>query len=273
MVVALSLSLLNLILYCFQQFGMALGVGAETVLLVAFVQSLRDGAFDDTEKGFARAVRRVMDVGLFLIITTGAGIVLAQVAGGQQFAFFSTIFLFKWALIGIVLFMALINRGVSLVAGILQGLAAGTWYALFAVHILAPQASWLQLGEFYAVWLVGFMICWTALVFALKGKRVLAAATPIKGVPQPAAVITPNKVTSFAKPPAPPPVPPPKAPAPPPPAPPPPAPMKPAPAMQMPTPPPPPQPTQPVQPAVQTPTIGLHVMPKSPEELQKQKGA
>jgi hypothetical protein len=200
---AFSLSLLNLILFCLQQFGVALGIGAETVLLVAYLHSLRDGMVDDEEKGFARATRRVMDVGLFLIITTGVGIVCVAVAQGQQMAFFSTIFLFKWSLIGIVLFMALANRGTSVTAGIFQGLAAGTWYALFVVHILAPEASWIQLGEFYGIWLAGFMVCWTVLVFALKGKPGSTISTPpvAKSIVQPAVTITPSKPVPTSVPP------------------------------------------------------------------------
>ena len=195
MAFAVSLSVLNLIFYCAQQLGVTLGVGAETVLLVAYLQSMRDGTVDDEEKGFARAVRRVMDVGLFLIIVSGIGIIVADYITGQQEAFFSTIFLFKWSLIGIVLFMSLINRGSSLAAGLMQGLAAGTWYALFVVHILAPDASWIQLGEFYGIWLVAFMVLWTTLVFALKGKMGdRPTAIPLsKSIPTPSVVIVPDK--------------------------------------------------------------------------------
>ncbi len=49
MTLAISLGLVNLILYCAQQFGIALGVGAETVLLVASLQAMRDGSINDED--------------------------------------------------------------------------------------------------------------------------------------------------------------------------------------------------------------------------------
>ncbi len=314
MIFAASLSIINLILYCVQQLGVTLGVGAETVLLVAYLQSMRDGVVDDKEKGFARAVRHVMDFGLFFIIISGIGVVASSYLSGQQ-ELFSTIFLFKWSLIGIVLFMSLANRGSSLTAGLLQGLSAGTWYALFVVHILAPQASWLELGAFYAVWLGGFSLCWTLIVFALRGKPgIRGSLTPppvSKAVLQPAVVITANKVMPppHVVPPPPPPaqkMPPPIPPAPivvkpipavvaapvpfpvppPPPAkpiiqpPPPPLPkvilpMPPVPVIKIqspdvPIPPVPPSAPPPAE--VKTgPLIGLHVMPRTLEEVQQRR--
>lgn len=192
MTLAILLSLANLALYCMQQLGVTLGVGAETVLLVAYLQSVRDGVVDEKEQSFARAVRHVKDMGLFLMILSGAAIVTTQFLTGQLTDFLSVIVWFKWSLIGIVLFMTFAVRGYSLAAGLLQGLSAGTWYALFAVHILAPTASWLQLGTFYALWLVGFCLCWSMLVFALRGKpgaaSIRAYSAPAKPAQRPAPV-------------------------------------------------------------------------------------
>jgi hypothetical protein len=301
MVFAVSLSLVNLILYCAQQLGVTLGVGAETVLLVAYLQSMRDGIVDEEEKHFSRAVRRVMDVGLFLIIVSGLGVVASSYLSGQQ-ALFSTAFLFKWSLIGIVLFMSLANRGNSLASGLLQGIAAGTWYALFVVHILAPDASWLELGVFYAIWLVGFCLCWTLIVFALKGKPGVgqAAMSISKTIPKPSVVIIPNRVVVPPMQKAAPPVPPSPKPAPvvipapvPPPPParpavpvpvPPPAPvptvvlpMPPAPVMKIQSPDvpiPPPPPTAPAPAAAPAASlIGLHVMPRTVEEVERRKAS
>ncbi len=190
MTFAILLSLANLLLYCIQQLGVTLGVGAETTLLVAYLQTMRDGVADDQEKGFARAVRHVKDLGLFLIIASGIGIVAVQYFSGQLGQFFTIVVLFKWSLIGIVLFMSFIVRGYTIIAGLLQGLSAGTWYALFAIHILAPTASWFQLGIFYALWLAGFTLCWSVLVFALRGKPGSAprtapsAAKPVQKAPE-----------------------------------------------------------------------------------------
>jgi hypothetical protein len=309
---AITISLVNLGLYCVQQFGMAIAVGAETVLLVAYLQSIQDRVVDDEEKGFARATRKVMDYGLFFIIVSGVGVVGVQFFATHQLTAFSTIFLFKWSLIGIVLFMSLANRGTSLTAGLLQGLAAGTWYALFVVHILAPKGTWVTLGEFYAAWLIGFMVCWTLTVFTVRltHKPMSIVAKPAS-VPPPAVVLTPDRkaappvampVTSPMPPPPPKPMPPPittsmPAPPPVPPAPavvlppplatavasavvPPPAPAVPlapvaapvAPASpQIPLPPPPPAQASAQKPANAPEFIGLHVMPRTVEEVERHK--
>jgi hypothetical protein len=315
MTLAISLGLVNLFLYCAQQFGMALGVGAETVLLVAYVQTLRDGIVDDQEKKFARAVRGVRQLGLFLIIVSGAGVIGSQFLASGAAPVFSIIFLFKWSLIGIVLVLSIITS-MSVWAELLQGLAAGTWYALFVVHILAPAGSWLTLGEVYGAWLLGFIILWTTLVFALRGKKNAPPILPKApaAIAKPAVVIRPDtkKIWPFARQktstpalqpdvvitPAPVAVPaaaaatPVPIPAPPMPAPvtpvaaittpvvtaavpvvppPPPAPLQPAaaPIPSMPTPPKPPAPsTASTKPAGAPEFIGLHVMPKNPNDIE-----
>lgn len=179
MIFALSYSLANFILYCVQQLGVSLGVGASTILLVAYLQAQRDRVMDDQEKGFALAVRRVMDFGLFCMIVSGIGIVAIQIMQGQSIAVFSTAFIFKWSLMGVVLFMAVANRGSSLVSEVFQGIAGGTWYAIFVIHILAPEAALMDLAMFYGAWLIGFMICWTILVFSFRGRKgVVYATTP-----------------------------------------------------------------------------------------------
>lgn len=297
-----------------QQLGVTLAVGAQTVLLAAYLQSMRDGAMDDVEQGFARAVRRVMDWGLVFIIVSGLGVVFTSILVGNSGILFSTIFLFKWALIGIVLVLSISNRGYTFVNELLQGVAAGTWFALFAVHILAPEASWEQLGAFYAIWLVGFCLCWTLVVFAMKGpagaKKISISVPKVTSAPAPTPkpVVVPAPVLAAApvqkttvnivqdKPVAPPPIP--KS-----------APVPPPPPVPKPVPPPPPIPavppvppplvkipSAPVPAPVPTPPIveassrvdivipppeekkaevrpGLHVMPRTMEEVQQRRAA
>lgn len=259
MTFAILTSLITLGVYCVQQFGVTLAVGAETILLVAYLQAVRDGIVDEEEKGFARAVRTVKDFGLFFIILSGGALLANQFLTGQLSSFLSVTVLFKWSLIGIVLFMTFITRGSSLTSGLLQGLAAGTWYALFAVHILAPEAPWVQLGTFYAIWLIGFSVCWTVLVFALRNRKPVpvVAARQTSAIPRAAVVVTPDRVVSK---PAQPPTPSiPRLPV--------------APAVQ--TIPPPPPPKAPVSVLVSAaaapPASWLHVMPRTPEELARRR--
>lgn len=278
MTFAISMSLINLGLYCIQQLGVTLAVGAETILLVAYLQAVRDGVVDDEEKGFARAVRSVKDFGLFFIIISGGALVAQQFFTGQLNEFLSIVVLFKWSLIGIALFLGFV-RGSGLVTGLIQGLSAGTWYALFAVHILAPEAPWQELTTFYGIWLVGFALCWTILVFSLRNRKpapVTFTAHPTSALPKSAVVITPNRVAPVTQTiPKAEPVKPNPAPIAPPitvtmPKPPPAAPPAPPAAAAIPVPPPPAPPPSRTA-AATAPAEWLQVMPRTPEDAAKHK--
>lgn len=161
----------NLILYSFQQLGVMFAVGAQTVILVAYLLAVRNGVVDEQEERFAKAVKRVLFVGLFLIVISGLAITALELFAAHQPVVLSPAYLFKWCLIALGVVFARATWGNSLPKGLLEGASGATWYALFSVHILAPVASWAQLLMLYAVWLIVFVLAWTGLVFALRGKR------------------------------------------------------------------------------------------------------
>ena len=175
----ISSELLNLAVYCLQQFGMAFGVGAETIVLVAYLIAVRDGIIDEEEARFARAARAVTALGIFCILGSGAGITLVHYVHGQTALVLEPAFLFKWSLVGIVFLLRVFNRGSSFGDGLFEGFSGASWYALFLVHILAPAAGWGVLGFIYGTWLVGFVLLWTALVLVLRGNP-SALATPAR---------------------------------------------------------------------------------------------
>jgi len=208
----LSADVISLVLYCAQQLGVTLGVGAQTIMLVAYLSAMRDGVVDNQEAQFARAVRRVLNTGLVLIILSGVVITVMHVIahtvvpGTNQPVVLTTAYLFKWFLVIAVLAFTLLK---NFPQNIMQGLAGGSWYALFVVHILAPVASWSTLLTFYAVWMIGFFLCWMALTYFTKGKSRRSATevgTPTKAsgkaVPP---IVKPAPVFPFAPKPAPPP--------------------------------------------------------------------
>ncbi len=287
---AAMLELVNLLLYCAQQLGVMLGVGAETVILIAYLFAMRDGSRDEKEEHFAHAVKRVLFVGLWLIILSGLAITALEFMGGEGGVVFAPAYLFKCVLIAGVLLLSLSVRGSSIPAGLLEGIAGGTWYALFVVHILAPVATWYTLVVIYALGLVGFMACWTALVLSLRGgKKIITIPVPVaKPVPVPAPILAsapapipvaapvmmtvvesqvgpaflPNAAPKFSVPPPPP------TPRP---LPPPPAPLMRAPAPIITTPPPAPGPG--FLPMLAVATAGLpamRLMPRSAEDLKTQ---
>lgn len=258
---------LNLLLYCAQQVGITLGVGASTTMLIAYTIAMRDRVVDAKEAQFARAVRRALRAGLWFIIISGLGITALEALGGRLDIVFSPAFLFKWVLILVLFFEEWITERVDMPNGAWEGFSGGTWYALFILHILAPVATWGALLLLYGVWMAGFALCWGAIVFTFRGKDEGArgavrkifqpAPRPItQAPPVSAAIIEPRRV------PAPPPRPV---------------------VVQVATPPPPPPPPRPapaVAPVVvqktETPKIpevfspdmpALRIMPQTPEDM------
>jgi len=160
--------IVNLILYCAQQLGVSLGLGAETIMLVAFVSAMKDGVVDEREAQFLRATRNVMWVSLVLIVVSGIGITALHLLAGQAATVMTPAYLFKILLIAAVITLtALLHKLPETFA---EGLLGGTWYALFLVHILAPVTSWANLITLLVVWLVGFNAVWYVIAQATREK-------------------------------------------------------------------------------------------------------
>ena len=169
-----------LVLYSFQQFGIMLGVGAETIILVVFLVSLRDGAVEPKEAQFARAIRKTLYVGLGIIIFSGVGITVYHALLGQIGIILQPAFLFKWLLVSLVLLAALARPRSSAFSHILfEGAVGGTWYALFLVHILAPVTTWPILLGLYGLWLLGFEAFWWALALVMHGGVEVGSIQPV----------------------------------------------------------------------------------------------
>lgn len=159
----LSVEMLDLVLYCLQQLGVMLAVGSETVILIGYVLSMRDGVINETEARFSRAVHRVLAIGIISIVASGIAITLVHGSLGEDSIIFAPVFLFKWLLIVGLIAAYITQRGKPFSHYLFEGAVGGTWYALFVVHILAPITSWFNLLALYAVFLAGFMLFWTAI--------------------------------------------------------------------------------------------------------------
>lgn len=181
-----SADFLNLILYCMQQLGVTLGVGAETIMLAAYLISMRDGVVDEKETQYAQAIKRVMAFALWFIVISGVGITLLHLMVGEGSTILTSAYLFKWVLIAVAVALTMLRKEAPR-SSMVEGLIGGTWYALFLVHILAPVTTWFNLGTLYAVWLVGFVICWEALALKMRDKKWSVPRLPAlkKRVPAP----------------------------------------------------------------------------------------
>jgi hypothetical protein len=204
----LDSDLVGLLLYCVQQLGIVLGVGAQSIMLIAYLVSLRDGVIDSKEAQFARAVRKVLLFGIALIVASGIGAVLFEIVVGKAEVISEPAFLFKWILIiAVSAFALFLDRG-KLSHPWVEGVVGGTWYALFLLHILAPVTNWIQLTELFVVWLVGFSLCWVGLVYMIKGKSESVQSQPlIKKAAVQSAPVAPPQPKAIHVPVPPPPVP------------------------------------------------------------------
>jgi hypothetical protein len=158
---------INLALYCVQQLGIVLGVGAETIVLIVYFLSMRDGRVEQKEEQFGHAVHRVLRWGLGLIISSGALITAVHVLLGQTEIISQPAFIMKWILVGAVLGMEAARRKQLFAHYGWEGTAAAQWYALFILHILAPVATWADLLILYCIWFAGFTAMFVSLVHVL----------------------------------------------------------------------------------------------------------
>ena len=209
-------------IYVFQQLGIMLGVGAQTVLLCTHLLNIHRNEPDAPHASYATAARKSLSVGFFLIILSGAAAVAVHLFGGNTAVLFAPAFLFKWALIALALGIFLLQNRLSHWSDVVAWLAGGTWYALFLVHTLAPITSWFNLAALYGAWLATFGIIWVLFVLIMRKTAHGAApakitvpvavktAPPPKPIPLPVPVVAPPPPA-----PAPKPVPPPPKPAPP----------------------------------------------------------
>lgn len=173
--------LVGLLLFSIQQLGVALGLGGQTTFLAAYIIAHRDGVIDEKELQFERASRRILNVGILCVVVSGALITLIHVLGGDMATVMSPAYLFKCALIGLATVLSIFS--LSSMQGHVLGLAGGTWYALFVVHILATVTTWVVLLSMYAVWMVGFYLAW----WALTRERATVVAPAAVPVPTPMA--------------------------------------------------------------------------------------
>src|SRR3989344_2595602 len=165
-------------IYVFQQLGIMLGVGAQTVLLCTHLLNIHRNEPDAPHASYAAAARKSLSAGFFLVVISGLAAVAVHMLGGNTAVLFAPAFLFKWLLIVLALGIFLLQNRLSHWSDVVAWLAGGTWYALFLVHTLAPVTSWFNLAALYGAWLAAFGITWTLFVFIMR--KTAHGAAPAK---------------------------------------------------------------------------------------------
>lgn len=170
---------LDALLYCFQQLGVMVSVGAETVILIAYMFVTKDGVIDDTEARFSKAIRRALGAGIATIVISGIAITALHSSLGEGSIIFQPAFLFKWLLVLILATAYFVQSKRPFLHYSWEGAVGATWYALFLVHILAPITTWIILFIAYAIFSGLFEGIWVWLVTSRNRAHqpmVLAAA-------------------------------------------------------------------------------------------------
>ena len=276
------------VIYVAQQLGVMLGVGAQTVLLCAHLIAVHHGDKENPHVAYAEAARKALGAGFVLVVVSGLFAVATHLFSGQADIVLSPAFLFKWALIVVLLAAFFLQSRLREWVNFYYAFTGTTWYALFLVHSLGPITSWGSLWVLYILWGILFALVWWGFVALMQRESKKPASTPAPAV----AVVVKKEVPKPLPPPPkpiPPPPPPVVVPVPPPPPPiivyaPPPPPPPPPPPKPIPPPPPPPQPTPVVVPVppppVRKPGIiqevidhllvpALRIMPQKPEDISK----
>ncbi|MDE2071440.1 MAG: hypothetical protein KGI70_01740 [Patescibacteria group bacterium] len=171
---------MDVLLFLLQQLGVMLGVGAQTVLLVNYLSSVRVGA-RPTPTSFVRSTRGLLGISLFVIIGSGAMVTAMHFSAGSFDILFAPAFLFKWALILLALVLYLLAElpsSNSTHEALIEYLAGGTWFALFLVHSVAPVVAWSDLIILYVSWMVSFGVVWGLIVWALHKHMGVALKMP-----------------------------------------------------------------------------------------------
>jgi hypothetical protein len=175
---SVPLELINQVLYFMQQLGIALGVGAESVMLVAYLSAVKDGIIDKEEAQFARAVHNVLYVGVLCIILSGIGVTALHLFLGEAAIVFLPAYLFKWVLIVAVLSLGALWY--VLPQSIINGLTGSVWYALFVLHIFSSDtATWGMLLFQFGIWIVGFNLVWWGAVYVMQPHVHMQAKKPV----------------------------------------------------------------------------------------------
>lgn len=171
---SVPVELASLAIYLLQQLGVMLGVGAMTITLVTYLLSFRDGVVEEKEAKFGSALASVIKFSLILILVSGLGALLFHAVRGDGGVLASASFLYKWALIATLVIGILLQRSKPYAKYVGEGFMGANWYALFILHIFAPaDISLFDIAVVHGVWLTGFLLVWTILVYLLRKKVAL----------------------------------------------------------------------------------------------------
>ena len=238
------------LIYVAQQLGIMLGVGAQTVLLCAHLLAVHHGDKENPHVTYAEAARFALVIGLFFIVISGLFAVVVHLLSGQVDIVLSPPFLFKWALIIVLLAAFFLQSRLREWVNFYYAFTGTTWYALFLVHSLGPITSWGSLWVLYILWGILFALVWWGFVALMQRDSKKTAPRPLP----PPVIITVKKEVPKPLPPPPKPIPPPPPP----------------PAVVVPVPPPPVRKPGIVQEVINHLLVpALRIMPQKPEDISK----
>lgn len=179
---------LDFVLWCAQEAGVLVSVGAALLVLIGYIVAMRDGAVSPKEAEYSKNAHRVLAVGLVLMMLSGLAIIALHFSLAQVAIVTSPVFVFKWLLILGLAAVYIALRKQPYGHHLVEGALGATWLTLFIVHTVAPAVSWGYLLILYALVTAGFMVLWDGIVRITRESRPHAPA--LKAAPAAAAIMS-----------------------------------------------------------------------------------
>ncbi len=167
----ISLHAITVLLSVIQQFGLVLGVGAETVLLLMRISGVTRHESDPRERRFVHAIPLVRDTGIALLLISAIAVTVTEYLGHHLDVIFTPAYLAVCALTVLVTLFTIITHGDSFFEAICEGISGATWYALLLMHALAPALAWRTIFDAYGIWVCVWTVCWVGILLLTRRAR------------------------------------------------------------------------------------------------------
>lgn len=139
-------------------YALSLAVGASTFALIFYVNGIKDGTIDPSERRFMGIVYFVLRLALALIIAVQLILVSSYLPDGIAVLLKNPGFVLGWVLIAVIIGNALLMHFHKIPMWLGPVLAGGSWYALFLLNAWPGplRLSFLELVGIYVVFLFVF---------------------------------------------------------------------------------------------------------------------
>jgi len=156
------------------KFALSLAVASSTFALVFFLNGIKHGTGDASERRFLGIIYTTLRLALATIIATQLILVSSYLPDGLPMLLQNPIFLMSWVLIAVIIVNAVLMEFHKMPMWLGPVLAGGSWYALFIISVW-PGPLPLSFPELLGAYLA-FLILF-GLIFMLIKRRMAPQIT------------------------------------------------------------------------------------------------